>query len=150
MPNAVIAPADRPGELPRELPPKQTAFLAALLVSRTVEQAAGQTGTGLRSAYRYLADPLFQATYAAARREAVAHAMAKLQAASGGAVDVLVAVMDDAEAPASARVSAAKTVLDSAQKSVEMEELVGRVKDLEQALQEILARRQTLNGRKAA
>ena len=46
-------------------------------------------------------------------------------------METLRSVMQDAEAPASARVSAAKTVLETAIKAVELEDLEARIVALE-------------------
>jgi ribulose 1,5-bisphosphate carboxylase large subunit-like protein len=43
-------------------------------------------------------------------------------------------VCEDSEAPASARVSAAKAILDGAVKAVELQDLAARVEELEAAL----------------
>jgi hypothetical protein len=48
------------------------------------------------------------------------------------AVETLEAIMQDSEAPASARVSAAKAVLEMAIKAVELEDLEARITALEQ------------------
>ena len=53
-----------------------------------------------------------------------------------GAVETLEAVMGNGEAPASSRVSAAKTVLDAALKAVELEEVQERLAAVENALRD--------------
>jgi len=58
-----------------------------------------------------------------------------VQQATGTAVQTLAAVMEDAEASASARVSAAKTILETAMKAVELEDLEARITALEQQAQ---------------
>jgi len=50
----------------------------------------------------------------------VQHGITQVQRATGEAVETLRSVMQDAEAPASARVSAAKAILDTAVKAVEL------------------------------
>jgi hypothetical protein len=57
--------------------------------------------------------------------------MAQIMAAMTTAVDSLCQVMGDTEAPSSARVSAAKAVLDFGLKASELEDLDARVAKLE-------------------
>jgi hypothetical protein len=92
-----------------------------------------QIGIGERTLLRWLQeDRAFQAAYRTARRHVVQHAVAQVQQATRLAVDTLCHVMQDPEAPASARVSAAKTILETAVKGVELEELEARITALEQ------------------
>lgn len=74
----------------------------------------------------------FNEVYRQARREAVNQAVARLQQTCVNAVDALEGVMNDKKAPASSRVSAAKTVIEMAIKGVELEDLAIRVSELEQ------------------
>ncbi len=77
--------------------------------------------------------PEFQTSYRAARREAYAQAIARLQQASSVAVSTLLKVMVDPSSPASSRVRAADCVLDHAAKAIEIEDIHVRVTALEQA-----------------
>jgi len=61
----------------------------------------------------------------------VQQAIVQVQHATGTAVQTLLAVMQDANAPASAKVSAAKTILETAVKAVELEDLEVRIAALE-------------------
>ena len=67
-------------------------------------------------------------------RYAVGQAVARLSQVCGEAVETLREILKNPEAPASSRVSAAKTVLDIALKSVELEEINRRIEALEQAV----------------
>jgi hypothetical protein len=122
-----------------DLRPKEAAFLSCLLVEPTIRAAAAKAGLPERSAFRLFQDPDFATAYRLARREAVSHAVARLQQVSGTAVDTLAAVMDDSEAPPSARVTAATKVLEMALKAVELEDLAERVEQLEQAAADLAA-----------
>ena len=73
----------------------------------------------------------FLAAYRAARREAVSQAVGHLQGACSVAVLALTDISQDVNCPASARVSAARTVLELALKGVELEDLAMRVEELE-------------------
>jgi phage terminase small subunit len=110
---------------------RQETFLAALLSCPTIAHAARTAGIAEVTAGRWLKEPSFQAAYRTARRHAVQHAVALTQKATSTAVETLEAIMQDPEAPASARVSAAKAVLETAIKGVELEDLDARITALE-------------------
>jgi hypothetical protein len=116
---------------------KQAAAIAALLAQRTIAEAAQQVGIGERTLLRWLQeDSAFQAAYRTARRHVVQHAIAQVQQATSTAVATLEAIMQDSTASASARVSAAKVVLETAIKGVEVEDLEARMTALEAQSQE--------------
>ena len=114
---------------------KQELAISALLTCPTLLAAAQQCGLAEVTLHRWLKGAAFQAAYREARRAVVQHAMTQLQQATGEAVDTLRAVMQDAEAPASAKVSAAKAILETAVKAVELEDLEARIAALEAAAQ---------------
>ena len=111
---------------------KQELALAALLTCSAITDAAKQCGIGEVTLHRWLKDATFQAAYRDARRAVVQHAITQVQQATGEAVETLRRVMQDPEAPASAKVSAAKNILDTAVKAVELEDLEARITALEQ------------------
>jgi len=92
---------------------KQELAIAALLTCSAIADAAKQCSIGEVTLHRWLKDATFQAAYREARRQ----------------------VMQAAEAPASAKVSAAKTILETAVKAVELEDLEARIVALEAAQQ---------------
>src|SRR5262245_39382488 len=112
---------------------KREKVIFALLVEPTIQAAAQTAGVGKRTVYTWLKDPTFIAAYRQARAEAVSQAVARLQQASGEAVDTLKAVMADTKAPAPAKVTAAKTILEMALKGTELAELQRRLQELEHA-----------------
>jgi hypothetical protein len=63
----------------------------------------------------------------------VQHAIVQVQSATGEAVEILRSVMQDTDASANARVSAAKAILETAVKAVELEDLEARIAALEAA-----------------
>ena len=73
----------------------------------------------------------FLTAYRAARREAVSQAVGHLQGACNVAVVALTDIAQDVSCPGSARVSAAKSILELALKGVELEDLAVRVEELE-------------------
>jgi len=112
---------------------KREQAISALLVSPTVQEAAQVAQIGERTLWRWLQEPEFQRAYRQARRQAVSQAVARLQQASSEAVEALSSVMNDTEAPASSKVSAAKAVLELSFKAVELEDLESRITILEEA-----------------
>jgi hypothetical protein len=110
---------------------KQDQAIAALLSCPSILDAARQSGVAEVTLYRWLKLDGFQAGYTTARRAVVQQAIVQLQSACGEAVETLRVIMRDPEAPASARVSAAKTILETAVKAVELEDLEARLTALE-------------------
>ena len=113
---------------------RQEKAIAALLSEPTVEKAAAKVGVGLRTLHTWLHDPTFADAYRAARREAVGQAIARLQQVSSAAVTVLETVMNDGDEKGATRVAAAKTVLETAIRAVELEDLAARLSELEARL----------------
>jgi hypothetical protein len=110
---------------------KQERAIAALLVAPSVTAAAQQIGVNENTLLRWLKDAAFQTTYREARRHVVQQAIAQVQQATSEAVEALRAIMSNGDAPASARVSAAKAVLETALKAVELEDIEQRLQALE-------------------
>jgi transposase-like protein len=110
---------------------KQERAIAALLVAPSVTAAAQQIGVNENTLLRWLKDAAFQTTYRDARRAVVQHAIVQVQRATAEAVETLRNVMQAADAPASAKVSAAKAILETAVKAVELEDLEARITALE-------------------
>ena len=109
----------------------QERAISALLVHPTMTQAADAAGIGEVTLWRWLRIPTFKEQYRLARREAVSQAVGQLQAACSVAVVALTDISEDVNCPASARVSAAKSILELALKGVELEDLAVRVDELE-------------------
>lgn len=114
-----------------ELNGKQRRAIAALLISRTVEQAAVEAGVGERTLYRWLDDRDFRAAYTEASRQLLAETIGRLRAVAGEAVETLRAALQDDLT--SNRIRAASVLLDTAVK-VEVDDLARRVAELEGAL----------------
>ena len=100
---------------------KHEQAIAALLTEPTLAAAAKAVGVGVATLGRWMQDEKFQEDYRKARMEAVGHATAKLQQAAESAVKALRSIVDDEKAPATSRVSAAKTILDAAYRAIEAE-----------------------------
>ena len=110
---------------------KQEQLVSALLTEPTLRAACAIVKIADSTAYRWLKVPAVEEAYRRARYETVRQAVAQIQRAATKAVGTLVAVMDEVDAGASARVSAAKVVLELALRGVELEDLVARVAALE-------------------
>jgi hypothetical protein len=110
---------------------KQDQVITALVTCASITEAAAHCELAEVTLRRWLKQDGFQAAYREARRAVVQHAITQVQRATGEAVETLRSVMQDADAPASARVSAAKAVLETAVKTVELEDLEARIAALE-------------------
>lgn len=128
-----MATNDAPGA---ELSAKQLKAISALLHESTLERAAKASGVSESTLIRWMKEEAFKAAYRDAKREVVNHATTLLQRCCGQAVGVLVKVATDDDAPASSRVSAAKTILEMSVRSIEIDDLAARVELLEQLLKE--------------
>lgn len=119
-----------PTEPPR-LSERQERALETLLSRPTIEAAAKAAGVGARTLHRWLKEPAFRDAYREARAETVRQVTVRLQQAAGSAVDALTAVMSDDSAPQAARVSAARVVLETTYRALELEDLDERLRRLE-------------------
>lgn len=115
---------------------KKELALRALLTEPTLEAAAKITGISEVTLWRWLKDKEFAEAYREVKKEAVGQAVAKLQQASGEAVETLRTVMNDVSSPANTRVTAAKSIIEMALKAVEFEEIIKRVEELEEIANE--------------
>jgi len=121
------------GGLDAKLSRKEDQAVAALLTPGTLADAAHAVGIGERTLRNWLKRPTVLAAYRAARRELVQRSIARVQAASGTAVDTIVAVAKDGPKDAD-RVRAAVALLDHAYRGMELIELETRLLELEQRL----------------
>jgi hypothetical protein len=110
---------------------KQDQVITALVTCASITEAAAQCGLADVTLRRWLKQEPFQSAYRDARRAIVQHAITQVQQATGEAVETLRSVMQDSESPASARVSAAKTILETALKGIEIDDLEVRMAALE-------------------
>src|SRR4029079_15222387 len=112
---------------------KSEQLIAALLSQPSIDAAAKIVGIGNATAWRWMKDPAFAEQYRAARREAMKQTAARLQQAAREAVDCLRQVQQTGESE-SARVSAARAILEQALKAVDLEDIQERLESLEQTL----------------
>jgi hypothetical protein len=113
---------------------QQARTIEALLTEPTQEKAAVKAKVSRATITRWMSGPTFKQAYSEARSQLIETVMTALHSASVTAVTTLTDVMDDKEAQPSARVSAAKTVLDNLLRSREQIEIEERLKNLEKQL----------------
>jgi len=105
-------------------------FVTALLSHAGVPDAARAAGISVRTAWRWMRDPAVQARLREIRKDAMNAAMVRLQEAAAGAVDCLCEVQKEGESE-SARVSAARCILEQALRAAELGDLEERLAKLE-------------------
>ncbi len=110
---------------------KKLKSIEALLASDTVDEACKIVGVTRSTMYRYLKDPVFDKALKKAKRQLVNRAILRLQQTCGDATRALAEICRDKNAPTSARVSAAREILGSSLKAIELEEIEERIKALE-------------------
>ena len=104
--------------------PSKEKALAALLTSKTKNEAAAAAGIAPRTLRDYLADPEFQAAYAAAFRNLVTDATREAQQTLSPAISTLQAIMEDEEENSSARIAAARSLIETALRLTEFNDIL--------------------------
>jgi transposase-like protein len=112
---------------------KMEEAIAALLSSKSVEDAARAIGVNANTLLRWLEVPEFREAYCKARREAVQQSVARMQQATGAASITILKLMTDANVPPAVRLRAAECVFDHAIQGIELEDIEARLAALEQA-----------------
>jgi len=120
---------------------KKEQAIAALLTSKSVDDAARSLDLNPNTLLRWLQIPEFQAEYLKARRESVFQSVARLQQATGAAGITVLKIMTDPSVPAAVKLRAAEYVCEVAMKGVEMEDIEVRLAALEAAAPEASRRR---------
>ena len=120
----------------QNLTPKQEKALASLLALGEVKAAARDARVGETTLWRWLKDETFARAYRDGRRKVLEASASRLTADSAAASRVLLRIAEDEKAPASARVAAARAIIESAVKTVETLDLEPRLKEIERRLEE--------------
>jgi hypothetical protein len=110
----------------------QLKAIKALIAHETVSDAAKACNLARDTMYKYMRDPLFDHELKKAKRVLVNRAILSLQQSCRHAATALAAICRDEEAPPSARVSAAKEILNQTMKAIEIEGIEERLQALEQ------------------
>lgn len=111
---------------------KQARALAALLSEPTQEAAAKKVGISARTIRRYLAEEEFSEAYRQAHAQLVENATKQMQRGLSAAVDTLQEIATDQDAAKSARVAAARSILEQALRYTEIADIMGRIAKLEE------------------
>ena len=114
---------------------KKLKAIEALIACDTIDEACKDSGITRSTMYRYLKEPLFEKELKAAKRQLINRAILRLQQTCGDATRTLAEICRDKQAPPSSRVSAAKEILSSSLKSIELEGIEERIEAIEQRLQ---------------
>lgn len=111
---------------------KKEAVIKSLLENDTVAAAAKAANISEATAWRWMKAPEFKEAFREAKKRVLDYSIGRLQHATRTAINALISIVSDEKAPASARVSGAKTILEMAVKVAEIEDLESRVGKLEQ------------------
>ena len=113
---------------------KKEQAIAALLYQPSIGAAAKAVGVGEKTLFRWLQLDEFKRAYKAARRQVIDQTVAQIQSSMSEAVQTLLDVMSDSAAPPSAKVSAARALLDLGFKVIQIEDLENRIEKIERNL----------------
>jgi hypothetical protein len=112
---------------------KMETAIVALLNQPTITLAAEDAGISETTLWRWLQREDFTKAYREARKQAVNQAIAHIQRISGEAVNTLREVMNDGKKE-TARVTAARAILELTLKAYEIEDLEERLEALEERM----------------
>ena len=110
---------------------KQEDAIVALFTHRTIEEAARAINVSTKTLLRWQKEPGFDAAYRAAKRAAFGQSIGRLHQLSSAAVSTLGKVMLDPATPPATKVRAADSILDHTTKAIELEDIEGRLSELE-------------------
>jgi hypothetical protein len=114
-------------------PGKMHRFVVNMLSHPTIESAAAATNIGKATAMRWMRDPAVIAQFREARRDAMRHITARLQAIAGQSVETLAELQRSAESEA-VRASTARAILELALRAVDAEDIQLRLDAIEQSI----------------
>lgn len=115
---------------------RQDKALWQLLSGKTVREAAEAAGASERTVYRWLQTPGFQDAYRLRRRSRFLQGLGALQNLAGRAAGALDEILLDTEASPASRVTAARSILQYACQSLEIDDFHSRLAELERAKEE--------------
>lgn len=111
--------------------PRREKALQALLVCRTRAEAAKAAGIGESTLREYMKDAEFMERYKQAFGGMVVDATRQAQQTLSPALSALREIMEDREEQASARITAARSILEYAMKLCEQTDILGQLRELE-------------------
>ena len=112
---------------------KMERIAQAMFEHGRVQKAAAALDMSEVTVWRWTQKPEFQEAYREVRREALSRSGSRLLQGSNAAAATLLKLMVNEGTPAAVRVRAAEGVLQHAEKTFELEDVVVRLKRLEQA-----------------
>lgn len=112
----------------------QEKAILALLNNKTVREAATEAEMGETTLYRWLKQDQFKKAYNEAKSEMFGQALIRLQKGVNEAIQTLEDIHRDKESPASARVTAARTVIETAIKARDQEDIINRLNEIEEII----------------
>lgn len=107
-----------------------------MITQPSVAQASKACGLSETQIYARLKEPEFAKQYKEARRDLLTNCAAALQNRMGAATEKLAEVMDDDGTPAQARIQAASAILRFGLTLTEKVDILERLDELEQLIQE--------------
>lgn len=116
---------------------KKEVLIVALLTSKTVVEAAQQTGVSVSTIMRWMREDKFRAAYQAAKDEVLRSVTTRLTVNSADAVESLAEISGDSDAPPGARVSASVNTIRLALDAHVIETLEERIRKLEAQSNEV-------------
>ena len=111
-------------------------LISALLSSPTIKQTAKTVGISETAIYTRLRKPDFRAKLQNARDTQFQVISSKLEDANFKALNTLISILDDKEVSAGIRVRASQTLLDVSLKNREQADIITRIQNLEEMLEE--------------
>lgn len=110
---------------------RQQKFLTCYLASGNATRAAKEAGIAVSTAYKYLADPDFNAELSRCRvaelRKSTAYLQSKLQSCS----ETLIGIIESETTSASVKVQAIQTVYSNFERAIDRLDILGRLDALE-------------------
>ena len=111
---------------------KQNVFITELVSGASVEKSARVAGVSITTGWRWHGSETVQSEIKKRQREVMNGVITKLKSSVTSAIEILCSIMKDVEAPTSARVSAARVIVEIGFKAIETEDILGRIEILEQ------------------
>ena len=102
-----------------------------LLTTGSLQECAEKSNIGIATLHRLRKKPEFQELVKQIKKEMFSESMSKAQAGSIKALEVLNDIMNNPSATDSSRVSAAKIVLELGMNSLEQEEILTKLDEIE-------------------
>ncbi len=113
---------------------RQNKAIAALLTAPTTQAAAAQAGVGYATLRRWLTqDAAFRREYDSAMAQLIQEAATQARQGMGEAVQTLREIATDQDSPGAVRVQAARAIIDSGVKLIEVSDILARLEALENA-----------------